>query len=67
VVKDLEKNLKSKSKNFLNPNEIYTIIMNLINRKRFNYDITDIIKFILRCLCFRKIKLKKYTGTKDDW
>jgi hypothetical protein len=23
--------------------------------------------FILKCLCFRKIKLKKYTGTKEDW
>jgi hypothetical protein len=59
--------LKSKSKNFLNPNEIYTVLMNLINRKRFDYTIKDIMLFILKCLCFRKIKLKKYTGTKEDW
>jgi hypothetical protein len=41
--------------------------MNLINRKRFDYTIKDIMLFILKCLCFRKIKLKKYTGTKEDW
>jgi hypothetical protein len=56
IVKDLEKHLKSKSKNFLTPNEIHTILVNMINRKRFNYTIGDILQFILRCLCFRKIK-----------
>ena len=67
VVKDLEKQLKTKTKNFLNPNEVHTIITNLINRKRFNYTLGDIMHFILRCLCFRKIKFKKFTGTKEDW
>ena len=67
VVKDLDKQLKLKTKNFLNPNEVYTIITNLINRKRFNYTLGDIVHFILRCLCFRKIKFKKFTGTKEDW
>jgi hypothetical protein len=23
--------------------------------------------FLLRCLCFRKIKLRKFRGTKEDW
>jgi len=27
----------------------------------------DILYFLLRCLCFRKIKLKKYRGTTEDW
>ena len=67
VVKDLEKQLKTKTKNFLNPNEVYTIITNLINRKRFNYALGDIVHFILRCLCFRKIKFKKFSGSKEDW
>ena len=67
VVKDLDKQLKLKTKNFLNPNEVYTIITNLINRKRFNYTLGDIVHFILRCLCFRKIKFKKFNGTKEDW
>ena len=67
VVKDLEKQLKTKTKNFLNPNEVYTIITNLINRKRFNYTLGDIVHFILRCLCFRKIKFKKFSGSKEDW
>ncbi len=67
VVKDLDKDLKSKFKNFLNPNEIHTILVNMINRKRFNYTIGDIFKFLLRCLCLRKIKLRRYTGTKEDW
>ena len=67
IVKDLEKHLKSKTKNFLNSNEIHTILINLINRKRFNYTISDVLHFIFRCLCFRKIKLRKFTGTKEDW
>jgi len=67
VVKDLDKQLKTKAMDFLNPNEIQTVLMNLINRKRFNYKITDILNFILRCLCFRKIKLKNFKGDKEDW
>ena len=51
----------------MNSSEIHTILINLINRRRFNYTMKDILYFILRCLCFRKIKLKKYRGTREDW
>lgn len=67
VIKDLEKALKAKTKNFMDIHEIHTVLINLINRKRFNYTIKDILHFIIRCLCFRKIKYRKFTGTKEDW
>lgn len=67
IVQDMDKNLKNNSKKELNENEIYTIVMNIINRKRFKYSIGDIFKYILTCLCFRKLKLKKYVGSIEEW
>lgn len=63
----LDQRLKDENKNMLEPSEINTILMNLVNRKRFNYKLNDIISYILRCLCIRKIKLKKWKGTRKDW
>ena len=41
--------------------------MNLINRKRFSYSGRDILAFLLRCLCIRSKKLKKFKGSKAEW
>ncbi len=41
--------------------------MNLVNRRRFNYSIVDIFEYLFKCICLRKIKLKKFKGTKDEW
>ncbi len=67
IIKDLEQSLKVKTKSFMEKHEIHTVLINLVNRKRFNYTIQDILHFILRCLCFRKTKFRKYTGTQEDW
>jgi hypothetical protein len=41
--------------------------MNLINRKRFNYKLQDIFEYLIRCMCLRKLKHKKYVGSRRDW
>ena len=41
--------------------------MNLINRKRFHYKLKDIFEYLIRCLCLRKLKFKKYIGSRRDW
>ena len=32
-----------------------------------SYSIGNIFKYILTCLCFRKLKLKKYVGSIEEW
>ncbi len=63
----LDQKLKDNPNMILTPSDIHTIIMNLINRKRFNYKLKDIAAYLLRCLCFRKLKIKKWKGTIQDW
>ena len=41
--------------------------MNLINRKRFNYMLRDILEYLIRCMCLRKLKFKKHSGSRKDW
>jgi len=42
-------------------------MMNLIHRMRFHYTIWDIIEYLLRCLCLRWYKLKRYKGPRETW
>ena len=63
----LDNSLKDKSKTSLNPTDINTILMNLINRKRFNYMLRDILEYLIRCMCLRKLKFKKHSGSRKDW
>jgi hypothetical protein len=42
-------------------------MMNLIHRMRFHYTLWDIVEYLLRCLCFRKYKLKRYKGPRENW
>lgn len=51
----------------LNEWEIKAVLMNLINRKRFLYSGRDILTYLLRCLCIRSTKLRKYKGKKETW
>ena len=41
--------------------------MNMINRKRFQYKFLDIIEYIMRCLCLRKTKFKRFNGPREEW
>lgn len=41
--------------------------MNIVNRKRFRYTGKDILSYLMRCLCFRRLKLKKWRGNKEGW
>ena len=63
----LERALKTPEKTGLDLEEIGTIMMNMINRKRFDYGLRDIIAYLLRCLCLRKTKFKRYKGTREEW
>ena len=63
----IDRNLRQQEKTTLNNQEIDLVIMNLINRKRFNYKFTDIIEYMLRCLCLRKIKYKHFKGSRIEW
>lgn len=56
----LEKSLKDKSKVKLSEKEINTVLANIVNRKRFIYNIKDIVLYILKCLCLRNLKFKRY-------
>ena len=42
-----------KSKQSLTENDINTVLISIINRKRFKYTFRDIINYIFRCICFR--------------
>ncbi|TNV84292.1 hypothetical protein FGO68_gene12595 [Halteria grandinella] len=63
----IDKELQSKDKKSLEEWEVRAILMNLVNRRRFLYKGKDIIAYLLRCLCFRSAKLRKYKGPKEDW
>lgn len=39
----------------LNEREIDTILLNLINRKRFSYNGKDILKYVTNCICCKKL------------
>jgi hypothetical protein len=41
--------------------------MNMINRKRFQYKFLDIIEYLMRCLCLRKTKFKRFNGPRQEW
>ncbi len=50
----IDKELKNKSK--LEENDVQNVLMNLIKRRRFKYTSSDILKYVFKCLCMRKIK-----------
>lgn len=49
----IENAIKTKAK--LNEREINTILLNLINRKRFSYSGADILRYLFDCICCKKI------------
>lgn len=53
--------------NMLMQRDIDLILRNVINRKKFQYSGVDILAFIARCLCCRKLKLSRFKGTKKEW
>eukprot|EP00347_Sterkiella_histriomuscorum_P023757 403333491 len=52
---DINKNLKKEGKNQLLDSEINTILLNLINRKRFSYSGKDILKYLFNCICCKSL------------
>lgn len=34
--------------------DVKTIMLNMINRERFNYSTKDILEYLLKCICFRR-------------
>ena len=63
----LEKRLKDPLKVSLDQKEVGVLLRNLINRRRFQYTCSDILEFLVRCLCIRKIKKRKYRGSREEW
>lgn len=51
----------------LDQREVSVVLRNLINRKRFTYTCSDILEFLVRCLCMRRIKRRKYRGSREEW
>jgi hypothetical protein len=51
----------------LSQNDLKLITMNLVNRKRFMYTVSDIVSYVLNCICLRKIKFRKFSGSKEEW
>jgi hypothetical protein len=48
-----------KKKTLLKEKDLSTILLNLINRKRFEYTASDTFFYIIRCLCCRNLKKKR--------
>jgi hypothetical protein len=63
----LDQRLKKETTTTLNNHDVNTILQNLVNRKRFNYKLSDIMSYLLRCLCVRKLKHKKWKGSRKEW
>ena len=51
----------------LSQDDLKLITMNLVNRKRFIYTVKDIVSYVLNCICLKRIKFRKYKGTKEEW
>jgi hypothetical protein len=51
----------------LSQDDLKLITMNLVNRKRFMYTVKDIVSYVLNCICLKRIKFRKYKGTKEEW
>ena len=51
----------------LSQDDLKLIAMNLVNRKRFMYTVKDIVNYVLNCICLKRIKFRKYKGTKEEW
>ncbi len=45
---------KMKAKGILDEGDIAKILLNLINRRRFDYRVRDIVEYIGKCVCLRK-------------
>ena len=43
-----------KSKMSLDEDDIANVLLNLINRRRFDYRVRDILEYIGKCVCLRK-------------
>jgi hypothetical protein len=52
--------MEFKTKERLDFNDITNILVTLVNRKRFIYRITDIIMYLLSCLCIRSLALRRH-------
>jgi hypothetical protein len=66
-IESIEKTLKDPMKVILDKRELNVVLRNIINRRRFQYTCSDILEFLVRCLCLRKIKRRKYRGSKEEW
>lgn len=62
----LDKRLKDDRKSFLTASDINTILLNVINRKRFSYGIHEIKQYLFNCLCLRKLKPRRWKS-RDYW
>ena len=49
---DIEEVMKSKIR--LDEDDIAKVLLNLINRRRFDYRVRDIVEYIGKCVCLRK-------------
>ena len=49
---DIEEVMKVKES--LDEGDITKVLLNLINRRRFDYRVSDIIEYIGKCVCLRK-------------
>ena len=66
-IESLDKTLKDPMKVTLDKRELNVVLRNVINRRRFQYTCSDILEFLVRCLCLRKIKKRKYRGSREEW
>ena len=62
--KHLMEQLKNHRKQVLSQDDLKLITMNLVNRKRFMYTVQDIVSYVLKCICLRNVKFKKFRGNK---
>ena len=59
----IEKAIKVKER--LNDYDVETILLNIINRKRFKYSISDILTYIMKCLCIKNINKNRRIKNKN--
>jgi hypothetical protein len=60
----LKNMLKVRGPVTLTEGEVSTVLKNLVNRKRFKYEIWDSFVYLLRCLCMFRLNPRKFRGTK---
>lgn len=60
VYDNIDEALKWKEK--LKEDDVNNVILTLINRKRFKYSASDILAYVYRCMCLRKVKENRRDG-----